>query len=385
MNPISLSIHKLPPMEIGGVEARRGFGIQDHVALSFCLELLKNDSLEEVWCENQDDSTLIWNTNGQDKVEFVQVKGQEFDQLWSVAKLCERNKKDGHAIAGSSILERSLAYDRCLEPCCFRVVTIRPVQDELEALTYPLGSEERNLAQSDINGLILSVGSRLGDIKSEKNNGYDYWILNTFWQVIHSLDSINNANKLNLSQLVEAQEEYLFDDQLTELYEKLLIRVHKASMARWRDGPEHKKLKKIDLTKWFEQQLRNIAYPVATEDGMPIQNKMSAAGISQDVIDSANDLRRHYREEILKPQYLKIRDMKLIEGEVTATLHYLRSQLDTGVIVESGSKFHARCLQKLAHLRKELSISPPLPLVFIQGCMYNIVNRCRHRFVRAET
>ena len=69
------SIHALPPLETGGVEARQGFGLQDHVAAGICIELVVNPTLKQVWCETQDDITLIWDAPDGELVEFVQVKG----------------------------------------------------------------------------------------------------------------------------------------------------------------------------------------------------------------------------------------------------------------------------------------------------------------------
>ena len=378
------SIHELPPLETGGIEARRGFSIQDHVAVALSLELLDNVRLKEVWCENQDDVTLIWNNNEQDEVEFVQVKGNEFDQLWSIAKLCERKKKNGQDVIGSSILERSLAYDRCCEATSFRMVTTRPVKDELKPLTYSISSQTRISLQGDIDRLILSIGNRLGNFKSENNNGHDYWTTHTVWKEIHSFDSVKNANLLKLANLVEAQGDYLFVDQLEELHEKLLTRVYDAALIRWHDNDEGKKFKKSDCTKWFANQLQKMIHPIAPGGGAVVRDKMARALIPQDTIDTANAQRRRYRKEILRPQYLKSHDMRLTEGEVIATLQDLRSQLDAGSITDSGVEFHSRCLQRLSELRDQLPISPSPPLVFLQGCMYNIVDRCLHRFVRID-
>lgn len=379
------SIHELPPLETGGVEARRGFGIQDHVGARFCLELLDNPHLRQVWCETQDDLTLIWNKNGQDDVEFVQVKGDEFDQLWSVAKLCERKRKNGQVVVGSSILERSLVYDRCSEPCCFRLVTTRPVQNELKPLTYALGSHGRSSSQGSIESLIPLVGDRVGNFKSENNNGHDYWVSHAVWEEIHSFESIKNENLLKLSRLVEAEEEHLFSDQLDEWYQILLTVVHNAALARWRDDPERKKFKKANFVIWFRRELTQMVHPTVIGGGRLVREKMARANLPTDVIATANDQRRRYREETLKQQYLKTRDMRLVEDEVIANLHALRSQLDAGIITDSGVEFHARCLQRLSDVRSELPLSIPPPLVFLHGCMYNIVDRCLHRFVRAET
>jgi len=89
------SIHdeSIAPLETGGVVARDGFDFQDHVVARFCLELLTNFDLLEVWCESQDDITLIWGIDGNQINEFVQVKGNKLAQFWSTSLLCRREKK----------------------------------------------------------------------------------------------------------------------------------------------------------------------------------------------------------------------------------------------------------------------------------------------------
>jgi predicted esterase YcpF (UPF0227 family) len=379
-----LSIHELPPLETGGVNARRGFSIQDHVAAGFCLHLLGNNALKEVWCENQDDVALIWDHDGKEEVEFVQVKGDEFDQLWSIAKLCDRKRTDGQPVVGTSILERSLAYDRCSEPCYFRIVTIRPVMEELRPLTYALDSQSRILAQNKINELTRLVAVKVGNFRSPNNNGHDFWISHAVWDEAHSESSIKTANLLRLLAIVEAEGEHLFGDQIEELYERLLTKVYNAGRIRWVDQPDGKKLKKPQLVGWFVENLRTMAYPAPTGGGQTVKQKMEAARLPQDAIDTANDQRRRYREELLGPQYLQTREIRMIEDEVTALLQDLRSQLDAGLIADSGVQFHARCLQQLAELRDRLPITPP-PLGLLHGCMYSIADRCLHRFARAET
>jgi len=58
------SIRNIQPLEFGGVIARQGFAFQDHVPVSFCLEMLNGSPLEEVWCETLDDITLIKGSPG---------------------------------------------------------------------------------------------------------------------------------------------------------------------------------------------------------------------------------------------------------------------------------------------------------------------------------
>src|SRR5947207_7229546 len=122
------SIFNLAPIETGGVQNRKGIAFQDHVALSFCLRLPEDTRLIEVWCETQDDITLLWRENENSLVvEFVQAKSHELNKLWSVSDLCAREK----GRVGTSIVERSLAYDRCAESSRFRVVTARPFRVDL--------------------------------------------------------------------------------------------------------------------------------------------------------------------------------------------------------------------------------------------------------------
>ncbi|WP_439370882.1 dsDNA nuclease domain-containing protein [Bradyrhizobium sp. DASA03120] len=53
------SIFDLVPLEHGGPIARAGFLYQDHVAAKYCIEMLLDPALEQVWCETLDDITLI--------------------------------------------------------------------------------------------------------------------------------------------------------------------------------------------------------------------------------------------------------------------------------------------------------------------------------------
>ena len=102
------SVHdrRVKPSNQGGVFARGGFDFQDHVAVGFCLDMLADASLKKVCCETHDDITLVWDTGNDDRIEFVQVKAVDLGQLWSIAKLCEREKIIS---SGSTVPSRSTA------------------------------------------------------------------------------------------------------------------------------------------------------------------------------------------------------------------------------------------------------------------------------------
>ncbi|MDB5390403.1 MAG: hypothetical protein JWM11_6049, partial [Planctomycetaceae bacterium] len=141
MSDASQSIHALEPLEIGGTVARIGLDVQDHVAAGFCLDMVTEERLGQIWTETQDDVFLLWINDGVEEVEFVQVKSNELDQLWSIAELLKKEPvaEDDHGAGGDGkpnkskkkegrcILEKSLQYDRCSESVRFRIVTCRPV------------------------------------------------------------------------------------------------------------------------------------------------------------------------------------------------------------------------------------------------------------------
>src|SRR5262249_8573053 len=151
----------------------------DHIAAGFYIDMLLSDGLIQVWCETHDDITLIWQGKQTEEVEFVQVKSEEFNQLWTVAKLCERERTPANPDGkGTSILEKSLANARCCDPCRFRIITTRPVKDELKLLTYSLDSEYRLSNAAKLEELEVTVGARVGTFRSANGKGHAYWLSN---------------------------------------------------------------------------------------------------------------------------------------------------------------------------------------------------------------
>jgi hypothetical protein len=371
------SIYVLTPLETGGVQNRSGIGFQDHIAAEFCLDMLLDGGPVEVWCENQDDITLIWNP--QIKVEFVQVKSSELDQLWTIALLCNREGKgEGH-----SILEKSLAYDRCEEPCCFRIVTCRPVQDELKILTYDLDSPYRLQAVEALNTLCSALKGKVGTFKSENGNNCEFWAKNATWDVRHSEEAIKNKAVLKIRRILEKQSTFLAEDQIEEVYSRILRKVWDAGVADHRFDLKAKRITKAEFLAWFTKAVDVVLHPASVSGGKKMQEKMEYAGIAADTIKTALEERRYYREEVLSPQYLSIVDRGLMEREVLAALQQLKSKLDTGAFTDSGPDFHEKCLAKLEVVQHSLQLASKPPLVFLHGYMYNVVDRCLHRFRRA--
>jgi len=380
---VSKSVHELPPIETGGTLARQGFVFQDHVAAGYCINMLSEPRLLQVWCETQDDVTLIWQAeagHASEEVEFVQVKSNEIDQLWSIALLCEQ---DGKATSGTSILEKSLQYDRCVEPCRFRIVTLRPPNKDLEILTHYHDSAARCSLPNPLQVLNAEARKRLRTFTSPNGRDCSFWLAFATWETKHDLSSVQNANLLALEHFLTSQGEYLAPDQIGEVYQKILAKVQASAVTDGFIYPLEKKIKREDMRQWLKQVAAAVAHPAVAGTGKALAKKMEVAGIASDSIQAAIEHRRSFRRERLQPQYLTGKDLRLVEEEVSAILLQLKSQLDADSLNDTGVRFHERCLLAIAGLQDSLSCTDRIPLVLLQGCMYDIADRCVHRFTKA--
>ncbi len=186
----------MPPLEEGGPIARGGYAYQDHAAAAFCLEMFQDETVEAVWCETQDDILLDRRLNGARIVEFIQVKSDQPNQLWSIAMLCGRETRNGAKVVGSSILDKQLARDRGDEQAHFRLVSLRDVNADLSILRQ--APERRD--QAALGALITNIEAEVGAYTSPKGNGVDYWVRNMQWDVRESAQALENSNLLALEQ-----------------------------------------------------------------------------------------------------------------------------------------------------------------------------------------
>lgn len=333
------------------------------------------DEAQAVWCETLDDITVLRQSGGQEVVEFVQVKANVSDQLWSVSQLCQR--KEG--LPGTSILEKSLANDRCKEDCRFSIVTTRDLRSELKPLGLPADEPTRLQA---IPGLGAKLINKLPHYESPNGHNAAWWAERTTWSVLHSNEAARAHNRHLLSGIVEMTGLVLFSDQIATLYELLLQRIITASATDKSADRNVGKFEREKLRQWIEDRIRDN-YDSGRNAGRGLLiKKLEAAGLDGIAISTATELRRAYRARTLEPSYLEIDNVRTWEDKVRGLLNRLRANLDTGAISDSGVDFHNRSLQALAQLRNEFSTHNPPPDEILQGCMYHITALCQHRFVR---
>lgn len=392
------SIHTLEPLEDGGTNARNGFDVQDQVAARFCLEMVTNETLDQVWTESQDDVLLLWKAPIEE-VEFVQVKSNKLDKLWSIAELLKKKGTDENDSStsdgngkprtrkkqqGRCILEKSLQYDRCSEQVRFRIVTCRDVKQELEFLTYELDSPHRDKTKPDYLHLLATIKKKVSDVKSKNGRGCEFWLDRTYWECVHSGDVIISANVVKILELVHRQGQYMGPDQAREIYQRLQRKVYEGGLAKWKLHPDKKKFVRNDFIAWLKQAINDQVHPALLGTGKKLQEKLREAGIPIDEHEAAAEMRLRYRLEGLSPKYSQPTAKQQMEGEIAARLLLLRANLDGGIIEESGVRFHARCLNEIVAIRESLPEENRPPLHNMFGYMYNLTDRCIHRFVRAK-
>ncbi len=375
------SYRDLDPLEEGGPTARQGFNYQDHVAAGKCLDMFLytgKDRLCEVWCEAEDDIVLVWQIQGKEWFEFVQVKSNEFDQLWSVAKLCEKDGKK----AGSSIIEKSLAHDRGNGHCRFRFVTRREPHTELSILKHDIDDSFR---KGGIEAVVKNISDRLTSCKSPNGNGADFWVRMAVWEHKASVNDIENENLVKIDRVLHYENTFLAPDQKKELYSKLLRKVCDASSLFDKPDREKKRFTAANLRDWLLQQAAAMSRHASSGRSDRLESKLTAAGykMGSDEIEVAKTQRREYRMKILQPKFLDLSDREMLESEVQARLCRLKAQLDAGEFADNGVQFHSRCLKELETLRDALETKKKPLVGLLYGLMYDIMNRCQHRLVRA--
>lgn len=377
------SYRELDPIEQGGRTARDGFAYQDSIAVNKCFDMLLDQGPCEVWCEAEDDLVLVWAEGEKEVFEFVQVKGTDLQQAWTVAKLCEVQAAKGKG-KGYSILAKSLSHDRGSEKCRFRLITKWPPDATLNVLVHALSDRNEGAIKKRLATATKGIQAQTVTPKSPNGNNVPFWVKSTTWEHRATTQDVLNDSLVKLSKVLEKSGRSLAPDQCLELHTSLFQRVQECSMANGITEKSKKRLTRTELRDWLLERARVIQHPGHSGGAGPLQQKLLNAGIGSTALETAKELRRRYLAEARVPKYLTLEDRDHFEGEVLTLLHRLKSQLDAGQITEDGKLFLARCLSELDELRNGFQGPKPPNSIFV-GYMYEVMNRCLHRLERLTT
>lgn len=370
------SFRDVSPDEYGGRVAQGGFLYQSHIGASFCLDMLEENGLAEIWFEWHDDIVLVWEKEGNEHFELVQVKNEDLGSRYSVSKIT----RQGDGGPGSSLVERSLNRSKGSEPSSFRIVTSYGVNSVLSVLETSPDSQERDEARDDIESLKRALSDRL-DGEPEANDGTTLsdWVDRCYWDKrAETIESLAPRNEKRLGQLLSKRGLMLYPDQVTEIYTSLVSRIGDLS----RENEEQKyKLNRQQCEDWLRdkaQSRRNSG-----KGNRTLQRKLEAANVSGKYDDAA-DYKRAYLSRRLNKGYANPTDYQDASNAITARLSVMQSEMILEVRDE-GEPFHAECITQLDQMVDQNPlVSTTFDIVEAQGCMYYATNKCAHRFTREE-
>lgn len=372
------SVDEVSPDEEGGPIARAGFSYQDEVAVGFLIEMLLSPSIVKVHCESHDDILVVRCVDGVCHAEFVQVKGALIDQLWSVANLCSRKA----GVIGSSIFERSLARDKHNEPSRFRLVTHRPVATALGVLMFPLGAPGREPENPAVIALREAICQYFPEAKSAKGNDALFWMNNCVWDVRNDQANIENANLLKLIELSANEGRCLLPEQALVLLGELREWAKSAGEARWIPDRDKKIITRATLCAWWDQRTAEIHEGATAPGGGKLSAKLNEIFAGAETIALAVEMRRDYAAAMRTPRYMAEDETAALQQRVKSEMMLLRARYSAGHLDIDGAAFLSLCLDRLNEVNVGRPPGEKDRSAFLLGCMYDITDRCLHRFAR---
>ena len=402
-----LNIRDLEPLERGGVENRKGVDYQDTYAAILFLDMFFDQSLLEVWIETHDDITLIWRQekNGRffEAAEFIQAKKRE--TRWTVSALCKPEKynkydeedlpsgADGrdeskksrikkeiqHKLPSQSILEKSLANDRCEDGMAisFRVVTAGDVNDDLALLREPRNSPKRQAGQASFETLIAKVSKMVPNAMSKNGNTSTFWLTNALWEVTGSVEHLEHKLLNKIDEVAYSFGEALYPEQKKQLKNNLVRMMFLAGTA---EAADRKRFNRVQALSWIEDQVNKSAHmPVQAAETSLLRDKLEKAKLGS-LYQKADQVRRDFVKWRASAPYMPLPSRDLVVSEVESALNRLELNLDLGQI-DGGKVFFQACLDATDRVSAKHNVSKQVT----EGCMYHIAGRCGHRWLPEDT
>jgi hypothetical protein len=235
--------------DAGGVAARLGFKYQDHVAAFFVLQMIDDRRILQVECETSDDITLIAQRYGVTTPEYIQVKTTDKDTNWTLTELTARPPQTKSK--PTSLVEKSLLTDKHLPGARFRVVARRPLNKAVSALMEPV---ERRDPKGGIATLAGKLQARHPSTTSANGNDLAYWTLHAQWDVLSSIDHVENRNLQAISRIAEASGANPTHSHARTIYRDLLNKVDEAA-SNTRKRPDDKIITRQQALEWWRSHL----------------------------------------------------------------------------------------------------------------------------------
>ncbi|MFL3652805.1 MAG: dsDNA nuclease domain-containing protein [Pseudoalteromonas sp.] len=262
-NDSSLSV--MEQSDSGAPGALKGYNYQHLTAAYFVLGMLRDKSLKSVRCEVIDDIDLVY----EDRIDYVQVKTTDNDTKWSLKEFAESSVKkippQGSQIKHrevsqeDSILHKSMSCDKINLKCNFRIVTLRDVKKELQFLKVAFSARKEKLEARD--KLLAALKRKMKykkhrsspEFKSPNGKDIEYWLDNTIWIVIPSIEQLELLCIKLILQAANDHGIYLDANRDPEyILNNLLVNLSgKAAESRVLKSTRDKSYSRFDFITWF--------------------------------------------------------------------------------------------------------------------------------------
>lgn len=354
------SIHEVKPPESGGPTARSGFMYQDHVAVKCLLNMFEDPTLQNIWFEGLDDIVIL---RGDNIVEFIQVKSNDLSSRWSVDKLISEE-----------LIQKSLSRGVCQEDVLYRIVTSYDVDSVLSVLKYRIGDSNRNTEKIDL--IHTKILNKVNIGQNQKGHTVRDWLDKCWWEKLSdSMEDLQAKNLILLEDTIYKDRQIQLPiDQKKELYQQLLSLVRDASLPNQKNS-----MNRSEINQWFDDKLSNFTTPkTGTEK---LITKMQEAGIPDSTIEVAKEMKWKYKNETLNHIFVSSLSINTFKDTVLSKLHNLKIDFDADKLNMSDMDFYRHCNQVI----DQLAVEHNIPISIAKGCMYDITNRCSHRFTKVKS
>ena len=274
--------------------------------------------------------------------------------------------------------------DRCEEKCSFHIATSYDVvKSELGYFILLRDSQDRINNVRAKKEILAELNKRLPGVTSPNGKGWEEFIDKCQWTKFpDTIEDLKSVNILKLEKVFSDLKTTVLPDQRDEIYQKLLALVQDASVKDLILNPDCYKIKKEYLFKWLNGKIDKLSL---TNNDYPLEIKMSSAGISPELIKGASLIKVKYKSKRLIESYKFKADYDDLEDEIVFRLHELKIALDSGVLNLDGPEFLNYCIGEVTKIVERYSLRKSnIPNYFGAGLMYDITNRCIHRFNKAQ-
>jgi hypothetical protein len=233
--------------DAGGIAARRGFRVQDHVAARLALDMLRDTTIVQLECETGDDIVLRRKVNDSLVIEYVQVKTTERESKWNIKELTVRDKGRKQ----TSICEKSLLCDKHGGTAWFHLVTTRAASAKLSPF---LRSRDKRIGFEEFDRLVATFGKRYRDIKSASGRGLREWAETLLWEVEGDEEALISRNVNEMLSLAAGRGSTPAYQLMVDTYSELVAYVRAmgdASVA----NPDDKIWTRTQCFAWWEERL----------------------------------------------------------------------------------------------------------------------------------